>query len=597
MKNISITGQNQNKLILIGLLGAILIGVGIGYMLFHSSPQNTTPTLEASHIHPAGSGATESIWTCSMHPQIRQPEPGDCPICGMDLIPANENTSSNPAVLEMTPSAAKLAQIETTVIGASSVTGKKLSLSGKIQVDERLAASQVVHIPGRIEKLYVTFTGEAIQRGQKLATLYSPELVTAQRELLEALKLKATNPNLVEAAKKKLEFWKISPGQISEIEKSGKIQETFVIVADASGIVTKRRVAVGDYMKQGDVMFEIMNLNRVWVLFDAYEEDLAYIKIGDKIHFTTPAIPNQEFETKITFIDPVINPATRVASLRGEVSNGKMLLKPEMFVRGMLHSRVEASTELRVPASAVLWTGKRSVIYVKVPEMAIPSYRYQEVTLGEREGDSYIVEKGLTDGDEVVTQGSFTIDAAAQLNNQQSMMNRQVTIKGTSSPEVPDYLDATPSAFKVQLQSLVEAYLPLKDALVGTDAVTAAQTVNTFLQKLSEVDMSLLKGDVHVYWMEQHQALSAHGSSISSASEVVDQREQFRFLTIALIQSIQALGISSDTLYIQHCPMANENKGADWISTESAILNPYFGDEMLTCGKVTDTLFGIPKQK
>ena len=388
--------QYKPHLIITGLLLAVILGLGLGYLLFQPSSA-PMPTGEVEHVHEAG----ETIWTCSMHPQIRQNEPGSCPICGMDLIPLEENTSSDPLVLEMTKAAVKLAQIETTVIGESGTAEKVLSLSGKIHEDERLAASQVAHIPGRIEKLYVSFEGENVSRGQKIAKLYSPELITAQQELFQAIKLKNNNPGLLTAAKQKLAYWKLTEAQIQAMADSGAIQETFDIYADASGVVTTRRVSVGDYVKQGGVLFDLVNLNRVWVLFDAYEEDLAQIKVGDEVRFTTPSVPGKTFTTRITFIDPVINPQTRVASIRGDVSNANRSLKPEMFVKGELLSPASEKEQLLLPKSAVLWTGQRSVVYVKVPNMSVPSFRYQEIELGERVGSSYLVKNGLQVGDEV----------------------------------------------------------------------------------------------------------------------------------------------------------------------------------------------------
>jgi len=251
------------------------------------------------------------------------------------------------------------ANIQTTIIGSSATdTGQKIQLTGKVQADERQASSQTAHVSGRIEKLFVTFTGERVNKGQKLATIYAPELVTAQRELLEAIKLQDLNPNLVEAARNKLRYLKISDTVIQAIEEKGEIRENFTVFADASGVVTEKRVSVGDYVKQGEPLFGLMNLRKIWVLFDAYEEDLAAIKVGDKIEFTAPAIPNKTFKTNVTFIDPIINATTRTISVRAEVNNRNGLLKPEMLVSGILQKKTTKTDNLTVPKSAVLWTGK-----------------------------------------------------------------------------------------------------------------------------------------------------------------------------------------------------------------------------------------------
>ncbi len=581
--------MNSNIKIIIIAIVAILVGLLAGYFIFGNKQNTDTTAQPHNHESEAVQTATDSeIWTCSMHPQIRQNEPGDCPICGMDLIPLEENTSNDPLVLEMTNEAVKLANIQTTIVGeAQANTGKSIRLSGKIQPDERLASSQVAHVPGRIEKLFVSFTGEQVSKGQKIATLYSPELVSAQRELLEALKLKDLNPDLIEASRNKLRYWKIGESTIEQIEQEGKIQENFPVYADESGIVTNRRVSVGDYVQQGEPLFDLMNLRKVWVLFDAYEEDLPNISVGDRIEFTTPSLPHRTFKTIVTFIDPVINSNTRVASIRTEVSNARRVLKPEMLVYGTLQKKSGSSSQITVPKSAVMWTGQRSVVYVKVPDTSVPSFEFREIEIGEALGNNYQIISGLEAGEEVVTYGSFTIDAAAQLNNQFSMMNRNVSVQGTDhSLYLPDYTESTPTIFKEQLFSLASAYLTLKDALVATDSKESKGAARQVTTRLQKVDMSLLQGDAHHYWMEQQSAIEAHSEKIATSDDVELQRDQFDFLSQALIKSVKTFGIGESTLYVQHCPMANGDEGADWLSEEKEIRNPYFGEQMLTCGIV-----------
>lgn len=588
--------QTNIKLILIILL-SLSVGLGAGYFLFNKEeiPSADHP-MEGTEN---GSSTTEAtIYTCSMHPQIRQPEQGICPICEMDLTPLSANTSDDPLVLQMSEEAVKLANIQTTVIGTTATSNEKeLRLSGKIQVNEKLAASLVAHVPGRIEKLFVSFTGEMVTKGQRLATVYSPELITAQQELIEAVKLRDFNPNLLEAARNKLRFLKIGQSVIDEIEQRGTIQETFTLFAEESGIVTNRRVAVGDHVNRGEPLFEVVNLSRVWVIFDAYEEDLAHIKVGDRVTFTTPALPDKTFETPITFINPVIDPNTRTASLRAEVNNRKGVLKPEMFVTGTLQNKTSSTAQLTVPKSAVMWTGKRSVVYVKVPDTEIPSYKFKVIEIGQAIGSNYQVISGLEAGEEVVTYGSFTIDAAAQLNNQASMMNQEVEIKkeGMDVEMIPDFTAETPEAFKKQLSEVATQYILLKDALVATDATTAIPATEAFLKQLEGIDMTLLKGDAHEYWMEQLNALQAHGKNISTSTDVEEQRKQFGFLSTVLINTVQAFGTAGKVWYVQHCPMAFDNEGADWLALEEQIQNPYFGDKMMKCGLVKRT-FGVDNE-
>ncbi|MGK0390913.1 MAG: Cu(I)/Ag(I) efflux system membrane fusion protein, partial [Maribacter sp.] len=436
----------------------------------------------------------------------------------------------------------------------------------------------------------VTFTGEQVIAGQKLADIYAPDLITAQQELLEAQKLLDFNPNLLEAVRNKLRYWKINESTIRSIEQSGKIQETFPLYAQESGVVSNKKVSVGDYVKQGEPLFELINLDKVWILFDAYEEDLADIRLGDRIEFTASTIPNKTFKSAITFIDPILNAETRTISLRAEISNVRGLLKPETLVYGMLNKVRKTKGQLTVPKSAVMWTGRMSVVYVKLQDTEIPSFRYKEIEIGEEIGKSYQIIKGLERGEEVVTYGSFTIDAAAQLNNQASMMNRNVKEKKDDDGQAPNFSSNTPDEFKQQLNNLINQYIILKDALVETDANQAKSSIEKLLSSLKKTDMALLKGDAHIYWMEQHNAILTHSNKITEAEDVEKQRTQFGFVSEAIIHALNAFGTIGEALYIQHCPMAFDNEGADWISNEEGIKNPYFGDKMMKCGLVKKSI-------
>lgn len=464
--------MKKKNLIIIG--GVFLVGLLIGYLIFggntsieHSEDNSTNQSAETTT-------ESETIWTCSMHPQIKMPEPGDCPICGMDLIPLDNNASDNPLVIATTMDAIKLSNIQTTVVGGSisSGNGGELKLSGKIQANETTTASIVSHIPGRIEKLFISFTGERVSKGQKIAAIYSPNLITAQKELIEANKVKDLQPSLFEATKNKLKYWKITDKQINDILVENKVKEYFNIYADHSGVVTKRKVSVGDHLMEGGVLFEIQNLNKLWVVFDIYESDLSKIKRGDVITFTTPSLPNKEFTAKISFIDPVINPKTRAGSARIEIVNSKNQLMPEMFVNGVLALRGNSLNNkeetLIIPKSSVLWTGERSVVYVKLPDVEIPSFEFREVIIGESVGDNYIVLEGLKVGEEVVTKGAFVIDASAQLNNQSSMMNRNVIIDHSNMDMGDDSIEEMKCDGSMDMDS--EKKAPKKEAEMKCEA-------------------------------------------------------------------------------------------------------------------------------
>lgn len=406
--------KNQVKNIVVPIV-ATIIGVLIGYVLFNSYTGKENNTTEQKE---------EQMWTCPMHPQIQKPEPGNCPICGMELVPM-ENSGGAQQTFTMTEEAKRMAQVQTIIVGDSVNNTNGLKLSGKIQTDETNAASIVSHIPGRIEKLYVRFTGEKIRKGQKIASIYSPNLITAQKELIEAHKMKDVNPKLYEASFNKLRYWKIKESQIETILATQEIQESFDIYADHSGVVLKKNVNVGDHLMEGEILFSVQNLNQLWGVFDVYESDLQKISEGDPVTFSTPAYPEETFSSTVEFIDPVIHPETRTAEVRIAINNRSKRFKPEMFIEGHL-SNVEKSSNktIMIPASAVLWTGKRSVVFEQIPNKEEPTYQYRNVQIGEKVGEQYPVLSGLTGGEEIVVNGNFMLDATAQLKNAKSMMNQ-----------------------------------------------------------------------------------------------------------------------------------------------------------------------------
>ncbi len=420
--------MKSNKRTIAILIAILLAGTLIGYLLGNrQSNKSLDQQTEASANQRISESSNQQIWTCSMHPQIRQNEPGSCPICGMDLIPLEEdqNDGIDPMTISMSPTAMQLASISTAIVGTMNPI-KSVRLNGKIQGDERRVFSQSSHVPGRIESLTVNFTGEQVKKGQVIATVYSPELVTAQNELFEAQKSKETQPELFNSAKEKLKNWKLTEIQIEKMLKSGSPTETFEVRADVSGYVTQKTVNPGEYISKGDPIYKIADLSKVWVLFDVYESDMEWIRIGDKVEFTVSSLPGKNFAGIISYIDPVIDAQTRVSKARVEISNTGLALKPEMFVSGTVQAKLpKRSNAIVVPKTAVMWTGKRSLVYVKSSTEQGVSFKMRKVTLGPALGESYIIENGLQPGEEIAVNGTFSIDAVAQLAGKHSMMSAE----------------------------------------------------------------------------------------------------------------------------------------------------------------------------
>ncbi len=518
-----------------------------------------------------------------MHPQIMQPEAGDCPICGMDLIPAEAGADGlTPNQFKLTKNAMALANIQTTIIGSTAANADNgITLSGKIDENEESNAVQVSYFTGRIERLNINFTGESVRKGQLLASIYSPELVKAQQELITASTLKETQPALYKAVRNKLKLWKLSDNQINQIESSKKVKENFPVYATVSGTVSEKLVEQGDYIKQGQPLLKIANLNTVWANFDVYENQISNFKVGQAIAIATNAYPNEVFNAKISFINPVLNPQTRTVTVRAVLNNRKVLFKPEMFVTGKVDVKVkDTKSQLLIPASAVLWTGKRSIVYVK-PDVDNPIFEMKEIVLGNKLGENYEVKSGLQSGDEVVTNGVFTIDASAQLQGKKSMMNHK--------KEISEQFEVS-KKFTSQLQTAYDTYITLKDNFIKSDAELSKNSASALHKALQNIDMKLLaNNEAHTQWMMLNKTLKSSSNAIANSEDIKLQRKQFKILSEHFILAVQSFGIN-EISYKQYCPMADSDKGAYWLSKEKQILNPYFGDIMLKCGEVKQVI-------
>lgn len=591
------------------ILSTLAIGLLLGWMIFGGKEEKTTNEHQVNKEEVA---KKTTIWTCAMHPQIRQNEPGDCPICGMELIPLEDdhNNDIDPMAISMSPTAMQLANVQTAVVGTMDQV-KKVRLNGKIQEDERLVFSQSSHVPGRIENLMVNFTGDYVKKGQVIASVYSPDLVTAQEELYEAQKMKDTQPQLFNAAKEKLKSWKLTNAQIEQILQSGTTKETFDILSDVSGYVIQKKVNPGDYVQKGESIYEIADLSRVWVLFDVYESDMGWIKKGDKVDYTVASLPGETFTGTISFVDPIIDPRTRVAKARIATANAGLKLKPEMFVSGIVEAQLQNKSDaVVVPKTAVMWTGQRSVVYVKSVSDQGVNFIMREVTLGPALSESFVIENGLEKGEEIAVNGTFSIDAAAQLAGKPSMMNPEGgpamtghNHGGMNMPAADEGATSTKSvsgethtktdpAFKVQLTKVFNDYLEMKNAFVATDAKKVANEAKDVIAALKSVDMGLLKGDAHMMWMDQSETLNSTINTIYRSADINKQRQEFARFNLVFYKSLKMFGLNGANAYYQYCPMANNNQGAYWLSETKDIRNPYLGKDMLDCGETKETISG-----
>jgi Cu(I)/Ag(I) efflux system membrane fusion protein len=394
----------------------------------------------------------------------------------------------------------------------------------------------------------------------------------------------------------------------------------------------------------------IADLSHLWVKLDAYESDMMWIRYGQVVEFITEAYPGEVFSGKISFIDPVLDSKTRTIKLRVNVENLDGKLKPEMFVRAVVRAKVAqggmvmdaemegkwicpmhlsvikteagscdicgmdlVTTEslgyvkvddtgqapLVIPASAALITGRRAVVYVRQADADKPTYEGREVVLGPRAGDYYIVKSGLEEGEIVVTNGNFKIDSAMQIQAKPSMMSAErgkaiehQHAKGEHKYEIFEVSDE----FHRQLSGVVHRYFSLQDALANDDKDGAAQASGETLEALSAVDMSLVSGKAHNAWMDSSMKIKGAVNKIKEAVEIEPMREGFEMLSSGVIAMVEQFGVyGAKTLYKFNCPMAFDNKGADWLQMDKDTRNPYFGASMLKCGQIIEVIGGKTK--
>jgi len=381
-------------------------------------------------------------YACPMHTQIIKPKAGDCPICGMTLMKKEEpvegakSTANMPGMEQAAATSEETASLEKVAldprqrmlanVATEPVTYRENSRDvytvGKVGYNERTVRKVTAWFPGRVEKLYVDFTGERVKKGEPIMSIYSPELITTQKEYLlakdAAERLKASEfpeissgtEGVVEAARTKMRLWGITDAQVEELDKTGRIKLRAEVFSPISGTVVEMLVREGDYLQEGSEMYRVADLSRVWVMADVYEYEFTNVALGGSAEVTSDAYPGWTFHGKVAFIDPVVNSDSRTVRVRVELPNEGGFLRPEMFVNVRIKSG--STRALTVPATAILYTGTKDVVWV---ETSPGSFEPREVRLGRRSGDYYEVLGGLKQGENVVTQGGFLIDSEAQL--------------------------------------------------------------------------------------------------------------------------------------------------------------------------------------
>jgi membrane fusion protein, copper/silver efflux system len=623
----------MKKLIVQIIGGVMLLGVGICFGIFFSSQKEASQVLRPAP-------AKQQKWTCSMHPAIMLDRPGKCPICHMALIPAGQlQDTSTPNAVKLPPGAIKMLQVETAPVKRREIEFP-LPLVGNIEYDETKTAMISAHFDGRVKKLFLNYVGAPVRKGQEIALFFSPDLVLLQRELQMALRdqAKATASGnqykiadaklLLTSTKAKIAAWKFDPAQVEKLVKRKGPSPIMPFPAPISGVVTSKNIVEGQYFKRGDRLMSIADTSVMWAVMDAYETDLPWLRYGQQVKITAEALPGKVFKGMIAYIAPEIDKKTRTVRVRANVLNPVGQLRAGMFIKGKVQVEVGLGggpvltslkgkwispmhpeiikdkpgkcdvcgmalvptsslmtaesakgdkLPLSIPVSSVLFTGKRSLVYLETGKGV---YEPRKVTLGPRAGDYYIIESGLKADEKVVTNGNFQIDSTAQINRTESMMNPKPEKAKPESKHESTEKPARNSKLKTISRNAIDNYVKIWRGLAGdklADAQKAAQSLSVASNKDSQ--------------------LKALADQLADAKNISAARADFRVISAAVAERIKNSKDLDKPLYQVQCSMAFNNQGAFWLQDNQNVLNPYFGAAMLHCGEVTKTIPAKTKSK
>ena len=533
----------------------------------------------------AGAPAVVSgkVYSCSMHPQIRSNKPGKCPICGMDLAPIGTGPAPADGSIMLSSNVINVLHVQTQPIQRGTLV-KTLRVAGTIDDDATRHRFVSAYVDGRVDTLFVNYTGAEVMERQPLATFYSPMLLAAEQEYALLLSQKgvaglADHDRLIAIAEQRLRRLGLTDEQIQDLAKKRGTNLHTQIFAPVSGTVVQRFVYEGQYVKEGEKLFEIADFSKMWFQFDAYERDLAWLRPGEVVEITTPSVPGKVYSAPITFIDPNLNEMTRSAKVRVTLENP--LIKTDGGQRReLLHKtyaegvvRVDVPNVLIVPRSSVLSPGSRSIVYV---EKGQGLYDQRPVKLGRVGDEHWEVLEGLSDGERVVTSGNMLIDAQAQLN------------QSGSSPSLPP---ATPD-FTEHQQKATADLIALEHNL---SAALAADNVQQFYALAADSGAVVSHFEAAFGEVEPWKDVLAKlkvSSQFKSTNDLKEARRSFQpfaAVVVEVARRAKAQPAFAKVVRLFRCPMTDQAypgapKTAMWVQTNAPLRNPFFGSQMIDCG-------------
>ncbi len=516
-----------------------------------------------------GDGPTQ-YWISGMHPWIIMPEPGQCPICGMDLVPLDPakfagEITINPVVVQNM--GVRIAEVSE---GPLIKTTRTVGIVG---YDEERVRDVNTKVSGWIEDISVTSLGQRVEAGEPLFSIYSPQLYSAQQDYLIARR--GGDRSLTEAARKRLEYFDAPEEQIDALTKRGQADKTLKILSPFTGVVTEKHANEGMKVDPGMQVYRIADLSKVWVIATVYEYQLPYLEEGQSAEMTLPYIPGQSFEGRVAFIYPYLDTKTREAQVRLEFDNPTGLLKPGMFANVELQSRLAATATL-APRSAVIDTGVRQVAFASVGE---GKFEPRPVETGVTTDDGMIqILSGLEPGEMVVTSGQFLLDSEANMREALAKMLKGEPAAGQEPvmERATGEVVTLPPEGSAALASALDQYLIVQTALAGDSIEGVPAAARDFGAAMAEVSTEEAPG----FWTDT-------ANELAGGSDLAEARLAFGKLSVPFRRLVVATGVPAgidESILALHCPMFTDDQGgAVWLQAAGEVKNPYMGSRMLGC--------------
>jgi multidrug efflux pump subunit AcrA (membrane-fusion protein) len=588
-------------------VGLILVVVLVIWWLFFTGGEKVSHTVVTGvrQESPAQKGKKErkiKYWVAPMDPTYIRDRPGKSPM-GMDLVPVYEDEEPTAeGVIRIDPVTIQDIGVRTTKVTKGPLTAEVRTV-GRVTYNEERVEHVHTRVSGWVEQLFVSTTGQAVHKGEKLLTIYSPDLVATQEEYLQALRYARQTEGssfkdisnggkaLIDATKRRLLLMDIRPGQIEALEKRGEVQNAMVLYSSTNGIVIDKKVLAGMRVTPGTELYTIADLSNVWIIGSIYEYELPFVKNGQEAEITLPYDPGIAYKGRISFIYPYLSAETRTVQVRIDFRNPGLRLKPDMFVDVSIKSRLSKDV-LQVPSDAVIRTGTRNIV---IAVLGGGKFLPKEVELGPEGQGMVRIKSGLREGEMVVASGQFLIDSESNLKQAMARMEeappKSTAVAKSGTPAVrpvskPPKEEETPPALEMNvskeqqglMSGIIEAYLKIHEALIA-DAITRVATEANILSDLVQ-KLRMTASGANLDRLTSPMTESLKGLQSGNLKEA---RNAFVPLSRALVAYVKGPGrkeAHESGLRIFYCPMKKE----PWLQEAKSSENPYLGKEMLLCG-------------